>query len=151
MEIKIKRIRQNAIIPNFAKNGDACVDLTAAHVEIQGTNLVYYTGIAIEIPANHVGLLFPRSSVSKKDIILANSVGVIDSGYRGEIMLKYKWIDPSHFGSKSYNVGERVGQLMILKLPSYEFVEVEQLSTTERGTGGLPSFRTICANKNIEV
>ena len=139
MEIKIKKIRQNAIIPNFAKKGDACVDLTASHVEIQGTNLVYYTGIAIEIPENHVGLLFPRSSVSKKDIILANSVGVIDSGYRGEIMLKYKFIDPSHFGSKSYNVGERVGQLMILQLPSYEFVEVDELSKSERGSGGFGS------------
>ena len=88
----------------------------------------------MEIPPRFVGLLFPRSSVSKKDLRLCNSVGVIDSGYRGEIMLKFDATGEFH-----YNVGDRVGQLMLMENPSIHFVEVVNLPGSDRGTGGFGS------------
>jgi dUTP pyrophosphatase len=94
------------------------------------------TGIAIEIPEGYVGLVYPRSSVSKSSMLLANGVGVIDSGYRGEIMLKYR-----HLGGRNeiYTTGDRVGQLMIIKRPEIELVVVDELSDTDRGEGGFGS------------
>jgi dUTP pyrophosphatase len=84
--------------------------------------------------------LFPRSSNSKKDLLLTNSVGVIDSGYRGEVELRFKPI----FNNKSenistYDVGDRVGQIMILPYPKIQFVETDKLSESERGDGGFGS------------
>lgn len=135
MRIKIKKLNENAVIPKYAHFGDAAVDLTAVKKWIDSNNRTCYgTGIAIEIPHNFVGLLFPRSSVAKKDLRLCNSVGVIDSGYRGEIILKF-----DRDGDNVYGVGDRVGQLMILPLPSIQFFEVEDLSDTVRNTGGFGS------------
>ena len=98
-------------------------------------NYVYLTGIALEIPSGYVGLLFPRSSVSRTCLSLANSVGVVDSGYRGEIMLK--------FGCSStlscYKVGDRIGQLIIMPYPQVQFEQVEELSDSDRGEGGFGS------------
>lgn len=92
MEVKIKKLKEEAIIPQYAKNGDAGLDFTATSVNYDSDIdcIVYGTGIAVEIPEGHVGLLFPRSSISKYDLYLTNCVGVIDSGYRGEIMFKFK-------------------------------------------------------------
>ena len=100
-------------------------------------NVCYGTGLAIEIPEGHVGLLFPRSSISKTDLTLRNSVGIIDSGYRGEITFKFNNILMS--SCEPYNVKERIGQLIIMPYPIIEFEEVEELSTTERGEGGYGS------------
>jgi len=101
-------------------------------------NVVYGTGLAIEIPEGHVGLIFPRSSNSKTDLYLTNHVGVIDSGYRGEIMFKYRPID-GLLNAKVYQIGDRVGQLMILPYPAVELVEAAELSSSERGEGGFGS------------
>lgn len=91
MEVKIKKLNESAVIPTYAKHGDAGMDLTAISKEYDGNgNVIYGTGLAFEIPENYVGLLFPRSSNTKKDLILGNSVGVIDSGYRGEVILIFK-------------------------------------------------------------
>lgn len=137
MIVKAKLTRESAIMPSYAKDGDAAMDLYAAHKEIDDYgNLVYYTGLCLEIPMGFVGLLFPRSSVSKTSLALANSVGVVDSGYRGEIMLKYRRI-PSI--SESYKVGDRVGQLMIIPYPKVELIEADELSITDRGSGGFGS------------
>jgi len=137
MKIHIKKIREGAIVPTYAKKGDAAVDLHAAHTEKDKyENCVYFTGLSVEIPLGFVGLLFPRSSVSKTSLALANSVGVIDSGYRGEIILKYRQTGDA---SPIYRVGDRVGQLMIIPHPKVEFIEVDELSTTERGKGGFGS------------
>lgn len=137
MEVKIKRLTSNSVIPSYAKEGDAGMDLTATSVwRDEDGNICYGTDIAMEIPQGYVGLVFPRSSNAKKDLLLTNSVGVIDSGYRGQITFKFK----SCFGTdKIYNLGDRIGQIIILPYPSIEFVEVDELSETERGTCGYGS------------
>jgi dUTP pyrophosphatase len=141
MVVKIKKLVENAVIPAYSKKGDAGLDLTAVSVSFEKNYVSYKTGLAVEIPEGFVGLLFPRSSNSKMDLILTNSVGVIDSGYRGEIELRYKLVGngvtPSIVGT--YNIGDRVGQLIIIPYPSIEFEEVTELSTTERNTGGYGS------------
>ena len=135
MEVKIKKLDKKAIIPKYAKDGDAGLDLTATSKWYDDDNNVCYgTGIAMEIPKGYVGLVFPRSSNAKQDLILSNSVGVIDSGYRGEITFKFKRIDDRHL-AKDYNIGDRVGQIIIMPYPIIEFVEVEELTKTERGDG----------------
>jgi len=140
MIVKIKKLHPNAIVPKYAKAGDAAMDLIATSMEVDGYgNLVYKTGLALEIPKGFVGLLFPRSSVSKTSMSLANSVGVIDSGYRGEVMLKYKDIGKSSSIQVVYKAGDRVGQLMIIPHPKVELIEVDELSITDRGSGGFGS------------
>lgn len=137
--VKIKKLHLDAVIPSYAKAGDAGMDLTAISREKDANgNITYGTGLAIEIPEGFVGLIFPRSSNSKKDMYLTNHVGVIDSGYRGEIMFKFRPI-PSLVGANIYDVGERVGQLLILPYPGIIFDEVTELSDTERGEGGFGS------------
>jgi dUTP pyrophosphatase len=136
MEVKIKKLHPNAVIPSYAKAGDAGLDLTAVSKDFdEYGNVVYGTGIAVEIPAGFVGLVFPRSSIYKVELSLSNSVGVIDSGYRGEIMFKFR----EHGLHRTYEVGERIGQLIIMPYPSIQFKEVDELSETERGEGGYGS------------
>ena len=132
MKVNIKKLVENAVIPTYAKPGDAGMDLYSTSIEISEDGVVTYgTGLSMEIPEGYVGLLFPRSSNYKQDLVLCNSVGVIDSGYRGEIMFKYFQI-----GENMYKVGDRVGQIIILPYPQIEFTEVDDLSKTERGEGG---------------
>ena len=137
MKIKIKKVHPHAVLPSYAKEGDAAMDLHATEItKDKYGNYVYLTGVALEIPTGFVGLLLPRSSVSKTSLALANSVGVIDSGYRGEIMLKYRQTGDAN---PVYGVGDRVGQIMIIPHPKIEFIEADELSTTERGDGGFGS------------
>jgi dUTP pyrophosphatase len=139
MQVKVKKLHLDAVIPSYSKAGDAAMDLTAISVtKDEHGNAVYGTGLAIEIPKGHVGLIFPRSSNSKTDLYLTNHVGVIDSGYRGEIMFKYRSIR-GLLDAKIYAKNERVGQLMILPYPQIELVESDTLSETERGDGGFGS------------
>ena len=133
MRVKIKKLRENAIIPKYAKHGDAGIDLTAIDRKVDGMWETYYTGLAMEIPEGYVGLLFPRSSVYKTEQRLANSVGVIDSGYRGEIMMKFSR------SINQYKIGDRIGQIIIMPYPQIEFEEVKELSQTRRGSGGFGS------------
>ena len=135
MRIRIKKLHEDAVIPKYANFGDAAVDLVAIRKwEDDYDNICYGTGLAMEIPDHHVGLLFPRSSVSKTDLRLCNAVGVIDAGYRGEVMLKF-----DKQGEKHYNIGDRIGQLMLVPIPSIQFVEVVNLPDSDRGTGGFGS------------
>lgn len=140
MKVKIKKLHEEAVIPEYAKPGDAAMDLYAADywVDKYG-NHVYDTGVAMEIPEGFVGLLFPRSSISKTSYSLRNSVGVVDSGYRGPIMLKFDGTDNYHSSYNVYEVGDRVAQIMIIPHPKVEFIEVEELSNSDRGTGGFGS------------
>ena len=135
MRIKLKRLSENAIIPKYAHFGDAAVDLYAAskHKDVY-QNVCYGTGFAVEIPEGHVGLLFPGSSISKKGLRLSNAVGVIDSGYRGELIVKF-----DKTGSEEYLIGDRIAQFMVIPIPSIQFVEVGELSETIRGAGGFGS------------
>lgn len=141
MYVKIKKLHKDAVIPKYAKEYDAGMDLTAISKNYDSENEVfsYGTGLAMEIPKGFVGLLFPRSSVYKKDLLLANSVGVIDSSYRGEIIFKFKIKKTSYNDVLSYNIGERIGQIIIIKKPFIEFIEVNKLSKTERNNTGFGS------------
>ena len=137
MKVKIKKLEKEAIIPRYAKDGDAGMDLTATSKSYdENNNVVYGTGLAVEIPEGYVGLVFPRSSICKKDLFLTNSVGVIDSGYRGEIMAKFKHTDNLPV---EYRVGERIAQLIIIPHPYIEFELANELSESERGSGGYGS------------
>lgn len=151
MEVKIKKLNPNAVIPTYAKDGDAGMDLVATQI-IKDTpeQITYGTGIAVEIPYGFVGLVFPRSSVRKTGLQLSNSVGVIDSGYRGEIQATFnkafggeKMYDETKMTEDTsndfYKVGDRIAQIMIIPYPPIEFVEVDELSETERGDGGFGS------------
>ena len=140
MKVKIKKLSPDAKVPRYAKPGDACMDLYAvSHTVDRFGNQVYDTQIAMEIPEGHVGLIFPRSSISKTTgMSLRNAVGVIDSGYRGSIMLKFA----SPLGAGVYLAGDRVGQIMILPYPEIEFEEAWELSKTQRGKGGFGSSGT---------
>jgi dUTP pyrophosphatase len=151
MKVKIKKLNPLAVIPNYAKDGDAGMDVIATSI-ISDTpeQITYGLGIALEIPKGFVGLVFPRSSIRKTGLQLSNSVGVIDSGYRGEIQatfnklfggeamydeMKVNEIQPNDF----YKVGDRVAQIMIIPHPEIEFEEADELSDTERGEGGFGS------------
>ena len=151
MKVNVKKLDSNAVIPTYAKHGDAGMDLTAVSKKYdEHGNVCYGTQLAFEIPTGFVGLLVPRSSNTKKDLILVNSVGVIDSGYRGEVVLKFKAIDTQYLQDgkltflkrdfmKEYNIGDRVGQIVIMPVPQIEFNVVDELSTTDRGVGGFGS------------
>lgn len=142
MDVKIKKLVEDAVIPSYAKQGDAGLDLTATSYEHKSDIdcHVYGTGIAVEIPEGHVGLIFPRSSNRKTDAYMCNHVGVVDSGYRGELMVSFKNRIPT--GDKipnivkPYEVGDKIAQFIILPYPKISFIEVDELSSTERGDGG---------------
>jgi dUTP pyrophosphatase len=137
MQVKIKRLNDKAILPTKAHATDAGYDLYAASSSVdKDYNIVYGTGVAVEIPTGYVGLVFPRSSIASKDIMLSNSVGVIDSGYRGEVMTKFKRVTGEF---DSYQVGDRIAQLIIIPYPEVTFVEVDELSDSDRGVGGYGS------------
>lgn len=153
MKIKIKKLVDNAVIPSYAKEGDAGLDLTAIWGKGEDMYTEYGTGLSIEIPEGYVGLLFPRSSISNKTQMLSNSVGVIDSGYRGEIKLRFKydallqerWEKETGRDMETelmYQPGERVGQLIIVPYPKIEFEEVFDLAMSERGVDGYGSTGT---------
>ena len=145
MKIKIKKLHEDATIPTYAHESDAGMDLycVGRGWDDYG-NILYFTGIALEIPQGYLGLIFPRSSLSKMNLAMTNCVGVIDSGYRGEIMLKFKNLEnpkePHLYTSgKIYEPFERIGQLVILPYPKIEFELVGELDNTERGEGGFGS------------
>jgi len=139
MKVKIKKLSAEAVIPSYAKSGDAGMDLVATSIKFDGTQITYGTGLAIEIPEGFVGLVFPRSSIRKTDLSLSNSVGVIDSGYRGEIQATFNQKSLSKDGQILYGVGDRIMQIMIIPHPPVQFIEVNELSDTLRGEGGFGS------------
>ena len=142
MKVSFKKLSPNAITPSYAKLGDAGLDISAITYTInkEYSFIEYHTGLAFEIPKGHVGLLFPRSSVSKTDLRLANCVGVVDSGYRGEITFRYKFEKDSYFASlKRFQEGDRIGQLVIMPYPEIELKEEETLTRSARGVGAYGS------------
>ena len=134
LKIKIKKLNSRAVIPKFAKPGDAGMDLIAISKEEKDNFIEYKTGLSFEVPEHYVMLIFPRSSVSKKDLILSNCVGVLDSGYRGELIIRFRKI-----GEKEYTIGDIIVQIIILPYPEIVFEEVGKLSETERGEGNFGS------------
>jgi len=142
MEVKIKKLHKDAKIPTYAKYGDAGLDLSAVDISYKDDYISYKTGLAFEIPNGYVGLLFPRSSNSNKDLILCNSVGVLDSGYRGEVEFRYKLVyngGASRGLQHIYSIGDRVGQIVIIPYPQITFIEEKELEDSERSTNGFGS------------
>jgi len=159
MKVKFKKLHEDAVLPSYAKPGDAGVDITATSdgklvnsepISDRQKSLWYYieykTGLSIEIPDGYVGLIFPRSSISKSSLSLSNSVGVIDSGYRGEICFRFK-IDAGLVNESTYHMGypakyvkgDRIGQLIVIPYPTIEPEFAEELSDTNRGATGFGS------------
>lgn len=161
--VKIKKLNGKAVIPTYAHSTDAGMDLTAVSKKVEDGIVTYGTGLAFDIPDGYVGLIFPRSSIYKTDLVLANCVGVIDSGYHGEVKLKFRFnvnegnvvrfvegcdyiaedcIMSTNYASRgfeSYEVGDRIGQIIIMPYPKVTYEVTDKLDETERGTGGFGS------------
>ena len=147
LNVKIQKLHKDAVIPKYETNGAVGMDLTAVSVEYDRYgNLVVGTGLAIQLPEGYYADLRPRSSISKYDLVLANSIGTVDADYTGELILKFK---PSDYfavnrddvygDGEIYKVGDRVAQLLILPYPKINFIEVDELDKTERGDKGFGS------------
>lgn len=145
MEIKFKRLSENAILPIRAHKGDAGMDLTCTNIEQVANEarqvlLLYHTDLAVEIPEGYVGLLFPRSNVWKKSLSQANCVGVIYPEDRGEIMVVMR--STTDTIPAIYKPGERFCQLVIVPVPEFDIIEIpndEELSNSDRGENGFGS------------
>lgn len=151
MEIKLLKLHPSAVTPTYAYEGDAGVDLTAVscRYDKELDNYVYGTGIALAIEKGYVGKLYPRSSNRKTEAYMTNHVGVIDSGYRGEIMVTFKYRDKQNWFVRQlskvipclrrkdpYEVGDKIAQLILERRFVFDFVEVDELSDSERGDKG---------------
>lgn len=142
LNLKFKKLNSAAVVPSYAKPGDAGLDLTAVTEKVIFEHEVpiieYGTGIALEIPEGFVGLIFQRSSITTKTTLtLGNAVGVIDSGYRGEIKLQFR--NALLSGNRKYKVGDRIGQLILMPIPQVKLEEVTELTESIRGEGGFGS------------
>lgn len=136
MKVRIKKLNENAVIPRRAHATDAGYDLVATSKSYdEYWNVVYGTGLAFEIPEGYAGFIFPRSSNCKTSLVLTNSVGVVDSGYRGEVTAKFG----NYRDGKDYAIGDRIAQLIIMPVPAVDFEEADELSDTDRGEGGYGS------------
>lgn len=140
-EIRVKRIKQNAILPTYGSDEAAGADLYAClegSVVIQPGETVFVpTGLAMEIPKGYAGLIYARSGLAcKRGLAPANKVGVIDSDYRGEFIVALH-----NHGAESQEIahGERIAQLVITPVLTPGFAEVDALSDTARSTGGFGS------------
>lgn len=138
MKLNVK-LTDGAPLPTHAKPGDAGIDLTSREaVDLwPGNGATVSTGVAVEIPEGYVGLVFPRSGLAgKHGVTLKNAVGVIDSGYRGEIKAPLLCV-----GERAYRIerGERIVQLVVVPCEVLECVEVAELGETERGDGSFGS------------
>lgn len=141
MQIKVKKLRDDAVMPFYGTSYSAGADLSAAEdfsVEIgAGKSAFIHTGISLEIPAGFVGLIFARSSLgTKQGLAPANKVGVIDSDYRGEIMV---CLHNHSSENRSVEPGQRIAQLVIVPYLTADFTESEELNETVRGEGGFGS------------
>jgi dUTP pyrophosphatase len=145
--VNFKKLHKDAVLPQYSTTDSAGLDCVATDGPIiKDTYVGYKLGFAMEIPKGYVGLLFPRSSVSKTDLSMANSVGVIDSDYRGEVEARFK---PTHFdymnnsintrGDYRYYTGDKVCQLIIVPIPTIKPMWSDELSDTNRGDGGFGS------------
>lgn len=139
MRLHFKKLNPKAVLPTQAHATDAGLDLTATSGRFDPTNQVweYGCGLAVEIPEGYVGLLFPRSSVYRTGMVMSNCVGVIDSGYRGEIIAKF--YAPTPDITQPYDLGERFAQIVIVSIPRIETCLVDRLSDSDRGEGGYGS------------
>lgn len=135
----MKRLCPDAKLPTRSTSSSAGLDLYAYSEEPFGSCMVAYnTGIAVEIPEGYTGFIFPRSSITGTSMRLGNACAVIDSDFRGEIQLRFDDLNLPD-SNRNYQVGDRIGQLILLATPRFEVVEVQELSQTTRGAGGFGS------------
>ena len=142
MQLQVKKLAPEAQIPTRAHDTDAGFDLySPIGVNISvGATVTIPTKLAISLPENTVGLIYPRSSLgTRHGIVLANTVGVIDSGYRGEIMLAL-----TNHGDRPYTIhsGDRIAQMIVTPYYAPDVIEVADLEASDRGTGGFGSTGT---------
>jgi dUTP pyrophosphatase len=141
MNIKCTLINKDisTTLPHYSREGDGAVDVYATAITNEKgyfhEYIEYGTNLAFEIPEGYGAFLLPRSSVSNKNLILSNSIGLVDSNYRGEV----KWRFYKKWGYEQYNIGDRIGQMIVLPLPKLEFELVDVLSNTNRGAGAYGS------------
>lgn len=133
--IKTKKLNENAVMPQRMNVGDAGFDLVATSMRKDHEHgvVVFGTGLAFELPEGYAMFIFPRSSSYKHYALMANCVGVVDSGYRGEVHVMFRYFDCD------YEVGDRIAQAVIMPIPCVEYVEAEELSDSERGANGIGS------------
>jgi dUTP pyrophosphatase len=140
VELRFARLSDNAVLPTRAHEGDAGLDLYAAEAAHLGPGERWSvpTGVAVEIPEGHAGLVLPRSGLAREHgIALVNSPGLIDAGYRGEIRVLLLNTDPAEVYRVS--AGDRIAQLLVVPHASVEAVEVDELAESARGDGGFGS------------
>jgi dUTP pyrophosphatase len=139
-ELRVTRLRDDAVLPSRAHSGDAGLDLSACE-EITigvGERAAVGTGIAVEIPEGHAGLVVPRSGLAlRHGISMVNAPGVIDAGYRGEVRLLL--LNTDNESPFTVEPGMRVGQLLVVPVADVDVVETDEVTATERGAGGFGS------------
>lgn len=138
MKINIKKLDDNAVIPSYGSEFAAGLDITATSVTENELYIEYGTSLAIELPTGHAALLYPRSSISKYHLTLANSVGIVDEDYRGEVKFRFKKTSNTAY-QNIYKIGDKIGQLVVMPVPRIEFVETAELLESKRGSGGFGS------------
>ena len=138
IDVKIRKVHPDAVIPFRAHATDAGMDVTAISMEMTEDYVEYDTGLQFQLPEGYAMLIFPRSSNSKKDLLLCNSVGILDAGYTGNLKLRFK-LTTEVYTEKIYNPGDKVGQIMLIPYPEINFIETEVFNETERGDGGFGS------------
>ena len=138
IDVKIRKVHPDAVIPFRAHATDAGMDVIAISMEMTEDYVEYDTGLQFQLPEGYAMLIFPRSSNSKKDLLLCNSVGILDAGYTGNLKLRFK-LTTEGYTEKIYNPGDKVGQIMIIPFPEINFIETEVFNETERGNGGFGS------------
>lgn len=138
VDVKIRKVHPDAVLPERAHPTDAGMDVTAISMEMTEDYIEYDTGLQFQLPTGYVMLIFPRSSNSKKDLLLCNSVGVLDSGYTGNLKFRFK-LTTEGYTEKIYNPGDKIGQIIILPYPEINFIETEEFDETDRGSGGFGS------------
>lgn len=139
IRVFFKKLNELAQTPVRGSSDSAGFDLVCTSRNETDFYTEYGTGLAFDIPAGYVGLIFPRSSITNKSQMLKNSVGVIDSDYRGEVKFRFQEITDFTTPNSKYSIGDKIGQIIFMKLPEVEMIESEWLSETVRGEGGFGS------------
>jgi dUTP pyrophosphatase len=140
MDLRVIKLKDNAVIPTRAHAGDAGLDLYSTEIAHLGPGERWSvgTGIALEIPEGHAGLVLPRSGLAREHgIALVNAPGLIDAGYRGEVRVLLLNTDPAE--TVRIEAGARIAQLLLTPVTIADAVEVTELSHTARGDGGFGS------------
>lgn len=137
MDIQIRRIDSDLPVPGYAHTGDAGLDLYAAcDAVVTGETVLIPTGVAVAVPDGHVGLICPRSGLSEYGVTVANAPGVVDAGYRGEVMVRLTTTSTTPY---QVHRGDRIAQLLIVPVLRPEVTVVDRLDGTARGASGMGS------------